>query len=181
MRRTYIGRYRNATPGQSQLVVPTTGTVGLNGREFFRSAGSLSFLHLPEGDGGCPADAPASAADLHIEFVDLLEGEALGFVDHQVNKDDADEAARAPDEENLRLKIGVTRAVVYQVRRREGNNPVHEPVDRRRHGQGFGTDLQREDLAGDDPGQQPSASGQTQFIVPEKGYKLWKYLDLRVD
>lgn len=73
--------------------------------------GDISQAHLPasvlvdvcEGDLRDEILGLASLADNTVEFVDLLEGETLGFVDHEVHKGNADEAESGPDEEDLAL------------------------------------------------------------------------------
>ncbi len=97
-----------------------------------------------------PRTAPAG--HLGIQLVDLLEGQALGLVDHEVDEGDAQEAASEPDEEDLGLQVGVAGAEVDEVGRRVGDGPVEEPVGCGGHGEGFGADFEGEDLARDDPG-----------------------------
>jgi len=86
-----------------------------------------------------------SLANHTVQFVDLLERETFGFVDHEVSakevrnahlinqsamrnlhKSDTDEAARAPDEEYLGLEVGVI--FIYHVRRAVSDSPIQEPV-----------------------------------------------------
>lgn len=86
---------------------------------------------LPECVGGLPVPAlPCGAQPGHlgVELVDLLERQALGLVDEEVDKGNAEEAATEPDEENLALQVGIARAVVDEVGRRVGNGPVEEPL-----------------------------------------------------
>ncbi len=52
--------------------------------------------------------------------VDLLEGEALGFRDEQISVNEAEEAERAPEEENLGSEVGFVRA--DEVRGDNGND-----------------------------------------------------------
>lgn len=75
-----------------------------------------------------PLCALARRRDLGVQLVDLLERPALGLVDEQVHKGDAQEAAAEPDEEDLGLQVGVARAVVDEVRRRVGDGPVEKPL-----------------------------------------------------
>lgn len=97
--------------------------------------------------------------DLGVEFVDLLERQALGLVDHEVDEGDADEAEAAPDEEDFGLQVGVARAGVDHVGRGVGDGPVQEPVGGGRHGEGFGAHFEREDLARHDPGDGAPGAG----------------------
>jgi hypothetical protein len=42
-----------------------------------------------------------------VELIDLLEGKAFSFIDHEVNECNADEAEGAPDEEDFGLQVGM--------------------------------------------------------------------------
>lgn len=109
-------------------------------------------LNVLEADGRHEALALPRLADLEVKLVDLLEGQTLGLVDHEVDEGDADEAEAAPDEEDLGLQVGVAGALVDHVRGGVGDGPVEEPVGGGGHGEGLGADLEGEDLAGNDPG-----------------------------
>lgn len=109
-------------------------------------------LNILEADSGNEALALPRLVDLEVELVDLLEGQTLGLVDHEVDEGDADETEAAPDEEDLGLQIGVARALVDHVRGGVGDGPVEEPVGGGGHGERLGADLEGEDLTGDDPG-----------------------------
>jgi hypothetical protein len=109
-------------------------------------------LDVLEADSRDEALALPRLADLAVELVDLLEGQALGLVDHEVDEGNADEAEAAPDEEDLGLQVGVAGAGVDHVRCGVGDGPVEQPIGCGGHGKGLGADLEREDLAGDDPG-----------------------------
>ena len=39
--------------------------------------------------------------DLSVQFINLFQGETLGFVDEEVHEGDADEAAASPDKEDF--------------------------------------------------------------------------------
>jgi len=66
--------------------------------------------------------------DFVVELVDLLEGQALGLVDEEVDKRDADEAKAEPDEEDLGLQVGIAGPEVDEVRCGVGNSPVEQPL-----------------------------------------------------
>ena len=86
---------------------------------------------LLEGGSGHPVLAlprRAQALHLRVQFVDLLQGQTLGLVDEEVDESDADEAAGKPDEEHLRLQVGIALSVVDEVRRHERDRPVEEPL-----------------------------------------------------
>jgi hypothetical protein len=104
-------------------------------------------LDILEAERGHEALALPRLVDFSVELVDLLEREALGLVDHEVDKGDADEAETAPDEEDLGLQVGVAGAVVDHVGSRVGDGPVQEPVGGSGHREGLRADLQREDLS----------------------------------
>lgn len=101
---------------------------------------------------------------LLVELVDLLESKTLGLVDEEVDEGNAQEAAAEPDEEDLGLEVGVALAVVDEVGGRVGNGPVEEPVGGGAHGEGLGTGLEGEDLAGDDPGKGTPGSGEEEDV-----------------
>lgn len=86
-----------------------------------------------------------------VEEVDLLEGKPTGLGDAEVRKDDAAKARRAPDEEHLRLEVRVALARVDEVRRRETDGEIPEPVRRRGKRHALRAHVEREDLADDDP------------------------------
>lgn len=88
-------------------------------------------VHVLERHGRHEAARLPRLADLVVELVDLLEREALGLVDHGVDKGDADEAAAAPDEEDLGLEVHslrwLARVVVHEVGGRVADCEVEKP------------------------------------------------------
>jgi len=76
---------------------------------------ALSFLELSEGHSRNPGNALSSIMNLSIQFIDLLQSEALGFIDHEVNKCDANEAAASPHEEDLGLQVCVSLSIIDEV------------------------------------------------------------------
>ena len=116
-----------------------------------KSSTTLLETGLSEGVGGLPLGrGPGSGLGHHL--IDLLQGQTLGLVNHEVDESDADEAEAAPDEEDLGLQVGVAGALVDHVGGGVGDGPVEEPVGGGGHGEGLGADLEGEDLAGDNPG-----------------------------
>ena len=99
------------------------GWVLLHGPALGRNA-----LALPECDRRAPVLGLPRRMTLGVEFVDLLERQALGLVDIEVDKGNAQEAAAEPYEEDLALQVGVARTVVDQVGSRIRNSPVQEPL-----------------------------------------------------
>lgn len=75
----------------------------------------LSILEFSESHGGDPVDTLSGVGDLGVQFINLFQGETLGFVDEEVHEGDADKAAASPDEEDLGLQVGVALAVVDEV------------------------------------------------------------------
>lgn len=71
----------------------------------------------------------AHVLHVRVQRVDVLERQALGLVDEEVDKRDAREAAREPDEEDLGLQVGVAVAEVDEVGGGVGDGPVEEPLE----------------------------------------------------
>ena len=94
---------------------------------------NVRVLHVLEGDGRHEALRFPGLVDLGIQLVDLLERKTLGLVDHGPDEEDADEAASAPDEEDLGTQVGIARACVDHVRGGVSNTEVEEPVGGRGH------------------------------------------------
>lgn len=88
----------------------------------------LALVDFPERYGGNPTGTVSCITDLAIQLVDLLQGESLGLVDHEVNKCNADEAATAPDEENLGLQIGIACSVIDEVWGGVCDGPIQKPI-----------------------------------------------------
>lgn len=86
--------------------------LGLDLREREVPVVCVRLLDVLERDGRDEALGLPCVGHLCVELVDLLEREALGLVDHAPHEEDADEAAAAPDEEDLRAEVGVLGAVV---------------------------------------------------------------------
>ena len=91
--------------------------------------------HLSERRRRHPSHTLTCHGNFGIELIDLLERKTLGLVDHEVDKRDAPEAAREPDEEDLALEVCVTGSEVDQERRAVSNRPVEQPVGGGGHGQ----------------------------------------------
>jgi hypothetical protein len=88
----------------------------------------VHILNVLERDGRDEARGLPRLADLAVELVDLLQRQTLGLVDHSPDEEDADEAASAPDEEDLGTEVGVSRAVVDHVGGGVSDGKVKEPV-----------------------------------------------------
>jgi hypothetical protein len=85
-------------------------------------------LALGKGHLRLPLCALAGGPALVVHLVDLLEGVALGLVNVEVDKGDADKAEGEPDEEDLGLQVGVAFTIVDQVGGCVGNGPVQKPL-----------------------------------------------------
>lgn len=107
----------------------------------------MDILDVLEGDGRNEARRLPGLGDLSVKFVDLLERKTLGLVDHGPHEEDADEAACAPDEENLSTKVGVTGTGVDEVWCSITDSEVEEPIRGCSHGERLCADLEGEDLA----------------------------------
>jgi hypothetical protein len=156
------------------LVVPNVGQAQL-------AAVRTDVVHLGELDLGVELLRLPGLADDAVELVDLLEGEALGFVDHEVaiavvsrvfcrqglecmnsHEGDAHEAETTPHEEHLRAQVGVF--FIDHEGRRVSDGPVEEPVASGGHGQALGAGLEREHLAGDHPGDGAPGAGEEEDV-----------------
>lgn len=82
----------------------------LNFREREMPSVCMRVLDVLEGDRGHEALRQPRVGHLGVELVNLLECEALGLEDHAPHEEDADEAATAPDEEDLCAQVGVAGA-----------------------------------------------------------------------
>lgn len=107
--------------------------------------------------------------DLRIELIDLLQRKALGLVDHEVDEGDTQEAACEPDEEDLGLEVRVAGAKVDEVGGGVGDGEVEEPVGGRGNGETLCADFEREDLAGDDPGDGAPGGGEEEDVDADEG------------
>lgn len=143
---------------------PLTGSISLDVSKAGAAVVGLHVLNVLEGDGRDKARGLPGLGALAVELVDLLEGETLGLVDHAPDEEDADEAASAPDEEDLGAQVGVTGAVIDHVRGGVSNGEVEEPVAGSGHGERLGTDLERENLTGNDPGDWAPGAGKEEDV-----------------
>jgi hypothetical protein len=124
-------------------------------------------VDVGEADLGHKLLALPGLVDDAVQLVDLLEREALGLVDHEVDKGDAYEAEAAPDEEDLALEVGVLD--IDHVGGCEGNGPVEEPVAGSGHGETLGAGLEGEQLAGDDPSDGTPRRGEEEDVDAHEG------------
>ena len=107
---------------------PLAGSISLDVSKAGAAVIGLHILNVLEGDAGDEARGLPGLGALAVELVDLLEGETLGLVDHGPDEEDADEAASAPDEEDLGTHIGVSWAGVDHVGSSVSDTEVEEPV-----------------------------------------------------
>lgn len=82
-----------------------------------------------------------------VQLIDLLERQALGLVDEEVDEEGAEEAAGAPDEEDFGAERGIAGAAVDHEGGGVGDGPVEEPVAGDGERDGFGAEAEGEDLA----------------------------------
>ena len=143
---------------------PLAGSISLDVSKAGAAVIGLHILNVLEGDAGDEARGLPGLGALAVELVDLLEGETLGLIDHAPDEEDADEAASAPDEEDLCAHVGVSGAIVDHVGGGVSNGEVEEPVAGGGHGERLGTDLEREDLTGNDPGDWAPGAGEEEDV-----------------
>jgi hypothetical protein len=103
--------------------------------------------NLPKCCRRLPSRAFTRILDFSVKLIDLFESQALGFVDHKVDKRNAQEATGEPDEEYLGLQIGIAGPIVDQVWGGVGDGPIEEPVGGRCHREALGADLKGEQLS----------------------------------
>lgn len=124
---------------------------------------------IAEVNRGHKARRLPSLGNLGVELVDLLEGQTLGLVDAEVNEDETDATEATPDEEHLRLEVGVAGAGVDHVGGGVGDGPVQEPVGGGGDGETLGTGLEGEEFTGDDPGDGAPRAGKEEDVDADKG------------
>lgn len=111
-----------------------------------------NILDIMEANLGTKLLALPRLGDDAVKLVNLFEGKTLGLIDHEVDEGYADKAEATPDEEHAGLQVGIAWAVVDHVGRGVGDGEVEQPVGCGRHGQTLRTNLQWEQLTGDNPG-----------------------------
>jgi len=117
---------------------------------------------LRESSSGSPTHTLTRNLNLSIQLVDLLKGKTLRLIDHHVNEGNTQKAASEPDEEDLGLEIDEIGCGV-------GDRPVQEPVGGRSHRERLGSDFEREDLAGNDPGDGAPGRGEEEDVDADEG------------
>lgn len=93
-----------------------------------------------------------------VEDIDLLEGETLGLGDAEVGEDETADASRTPDEEHFWTEVSVFG--VNDIRGSIADTKVPEPVGGGGKRHGLGTNGEREDFRGDDPGDGTPGGGE---------------------
>jgi hypothetical protein len=124
---------------------------------------------LRESSSGSPTHTLTRNLNLSIQLVDLLKGKTLRLIDHHVNEGNTQKAASEPDEEDLGLEICITRAPIDEIGCGVGDRPVQEPVGGRSHRERLGSDFEREDLAGNDPGDGAPGRGEEEDVDADEG------------
>ena len=111
-------------------------------------------LHVPKADGRYKALRLPSEPHLGVQLINLLQAQSLSLVNHGPHEHEAEDAAPAPNEEDLALQIDALRrpiGIVDQVWRRVRDSPVQKPIRRGGHRQTLRANLEWEDLARHDP------------------------------
>jgi hypothetical protein len=109
------------------LSAPLTARISLDISQASATVVGMHVLNILERDRGNKARRLPCVGALAVKLVDLLEGEALGLIDHSPDEEDADKAASAPDEEDLGTHVGVAWAVVDHVGGGVADGEVEEP------------------------------------------------------
>ena len=125
---------------------------------------ALPILNLPESNSRNPPNTILRNANLTIQLINLFQRQALRLIDHEVNENNANETASAPDEEDLGLEIGISWTPIDEVGGGVCDGPIEEPVRGGGHGEGLGADFEGEDLAGDDPGDWTPGGGEEEDV-----------------
>jgi len=129
----------------------------------------LVLLDVLEAPAGLEVGRLPRVVDALVELVDLLERDLGRLVDHHPHEDDGDDAAGAPDEEDLRSQIGIALARADHVGRAVCDGPVEEPVGCGGDGHRFRTDLQGVDLGRDDPDDGAPGHGEDGDVDADEG------------
>ena len=82
--------------------------------------------NLPKCLSRFPPHALTSNLDFVVEFIDLLQCKTFGFINHEVDEGDAEEAAGEPDEEDFGLEVGIAVTEVDEVGGGVGDCPAGE-------------------------------------------------------
>jgi len=104
-----------------------------------------------------------------VQFIDLFEGQSLGFGNAEPGENETAHTSRSPDEEDLDTETSVTGTSLDEVGRGVGNSPVPKPVGGGVHGHRFGTNSQRVQLASDDPGNGAPGSSEEEDVDTDEG------------
>lgn len=128
--------------------------------------GAKSFLF---GDESAAVSDGVDRGGVLVQNVDGLEGESLGLGNAEVGEDEAADASGSPDEEHLDTEVSVASTGVDEVGSGITNTEVPEPVGGGGHGHSLGTDVEREDLAGDDPGNWSPSSSEEGDVDADEG------------
>jgi len=87
----------------------------------------------------------------------------------EVGEQEAAGTGRSPDEEHLDLETSRAGLLVDQVGSSVTDTKVPEPVGGDGEGHGLGTDIEREDLTGDDPGDGTPRGGEEGDVDTDEG------------
>jgi hypothetical protein len=116
-----------------------------------------------------PANGVPSTGNLGIKLINLFERKTLGLINAGVNKHTTYKAEATPDEEHLRLEIGVTGAAVHHVRGSVGNSPVEQPVGGGGDGETLRPSLKWEEFTCHDPGDRTPRTGEEEDVNTHEG------------
>lgn len=121
------------------------------------------------GDESAAVSDGVDGSGVLVENVDGLERQSLGLGNAEVGEDEATNASRSPDEEHLDTEVSVAMAGVDEVGSGIANTEVPEPVGGGGHRHSLGTDVEREDLASDDPSDWSPSSSEEGDVDADEG------------
>lgn len=129
--------------------------------------GLLGHAHLGGVGGVRHPLGRVAGSGLLEHLVDLLESETLGLGDEEVGVDKAAGAEGAPDVEDLGAQVALV--LVNHVGGNDGDDAIPQPVGCGGQGNTTGSDLEREDLADDDPGTGSPGGGEEGNVDADEG------------
>jgi len=96
--------------------------------------------------------------------VDLLQGKTLGLRDEEVCVEEAHDAERSPEEENLWSEVDAAASCGSDVWGNNCDDAIPQPVGRGGKGNTAGSDWQREDFTNDNPGSWSPSGGEEEDV-----------------
>lgn len=104
-----------------------------------------------------------------VHLVDRLEGKTLGLIDKHKDEDGANSTARAPEEEDLGLEVGISWSLIDQVWSGVTDGEVEKPVGGGGDGERLGTDLEWVELTGVNPADWSPGGSKEEDVEADEG------------